>query len=58
MYLIGTQKWVTEVTEVQSMQSEEPQQKETDQEQEPLLDTVESVSLDIQENPEAFGRSK
>ena len=47
------------LTEVQSMQSEEPQQKETHWEQEPLLDTVESVLLDIKENPEAcFGRSK
>ena len=40
------------------MQSEEPQQKETDREQEPLPDTLESVSVDIEENPEAFGRSK
>ena len=40
------------------MQSEEPQEKETDQEHVPLPDTVESVSLDIEENPEAFGRSK
>ena len=40
------------------MQSEEPQQKETVREQEPLPDTLESVSVDIEENPEAFGRSK
>ena len=47
------------LTEVESMQSEEPQEKETDhQEHVPIPDTVESVSLDIKENPESFGRSK
>ena len=40
------------------MQSEETQGKETDQEHVPIPDTVESVSLDIEENPESFGRSK
>ena len=40
------------------MQSEETQEKETDQEHVPIPDTVESVSLDIEENTESFGRSK
>ena len=40
------------------MESEETQEKETDQEHVPIPDTVELVSLDIKENPESFGRSK
>ena len=40
------------------MQSEETQEKETDQEHVPIPDTVELVLLDIEENPESFGRSK
>jgi len=40
------------------MQSEEPQQKETDLEHIPMPDIVESDPLDIEENPEALGRSK
>ena len=40
------------------MQSEETQEKETEHEHVPIPDTVESVSLDIEENPESSGRSK
>jgi len=40
------------------MQSEEPQQKETDPEYIPMPDIVESDLLDIEENLEALGRSK
>jgi len=40
------------------MQSEEPQQKATDPEHIPMPDIVESDLLDIEENPEALGRSK
>ena len=40
------------------MQSEETQEKGTDQQHVPIPDTVESVSLDIKEHPESFGRSK
>ena len=40
------------------MQSEETQEKETDHEHVLIPDTVESVSLDIEENPESSGRSK
>ena len=40
------------------MQSEETQEKETDHEHVPIPDTVLSVSLDIEKNPESSGRSK
>jgi len=40
------------------MQSKEPQQKETDPEYIPMPDIVELDPLDIEENPEALGRSK
>ena len=46
------------LTEVESMQSEETQEKETDQEHVPIPDTVELVLLDIEENSATGGNGR